>query len=133
MPAIEVPPNFITMRAIGVSQNPWVGRGALIGTAHDDGKPFAQFEHTVGVTDTGCEVFTLSPGGLHHPPYGAFCPAPGHQLGFNDLKVIEVKTLIDAITGNGKPFPDFREAYEVERVVDAVRLSSDERRWVSLS
>ena len=29
----------------------------------------AQFEHTVGVTETGCEVFTISPGGLHRPPY----------------------------------------------------------------
>jgi len=29
----------------------------------------AQFEHTVGVTDTGCEVFTYSPKGYHHPPY----------------------------------------------------------------
>ena len=28
----------------------------------------AQFEHTVGVTETGCEVFTLSPGGLDKPP-----------------------------------------------------------------
>ncbi len=29
----------------------------------------AQFEHTVGVTEHGCEVFTYSPGGLHCPPY----------------------------------------------------------------
>lgn len=29
----------------------------------------AQFEHTVGVTETGCEIFTLSPAGLHFPPY----------------------------------------------------------------
>ncbi len=29
----------------------------------------AQFEHTVGVTETGVEIFTLSPRGLHHPPY----------------------------------------------------------------
>jgi len=29
----------------------------------------AQFEHMVGVTQTGCEVFTLSPTGLHKPPY----------------------------------------------------------------
>jgi methionyl aminopeptidase len=28
----------------------------------------AQFEHTVGVTETGCEVFTLSPKGLDRPP-----------------------------------------------------------------
>jgi methionyl aminopeptidase len=29
----------------------------------------AQFEHMIGVTETGCEVFTLSPKGLHKPPY----------------------------------------------------------------
>ena len=28
----------------------------------------AQFEHTVGVTDTGCQVFTASPRGLDSPP-----------------------------------------------------------------
>jgi len=27
----------------------------------------AQFEHSVGVTATGCEIFTLSPAGLFHP------------------------------------------------------------------
>ena len=32
-----------------------------------DGKYSAQFEHQVGVTDEGCEVFTLSPAGLHQP------------------------------------------------------------------
>ncbi len=31
----------------------------------------AQFEHSVGVTETGCEVFTTSPAGLSHPPYAA--------------------------------------------------------------
>ena len=30
----------------------------------------AQFEHSVGVTDTGVEVFTLSPKGYTRPPYG---------------------------------------------------------------
>jgi methionyl aminopeptidase len=31
----------------------------------------AQFEHMVGVTETGCEIFTLSPAGLDKPPYDA--------------------------------------------------------------
>ena len=31
----------------------------------------AQFEHTLGVTKDGCEVFTYSPAGLHQPPYSA--------------------------------------------------------------
>jgi methionyl aminopeptidase len=30
----------------------------------------AQFEHTVGVTETGVEIFTLSPRELDRPPYG---------------------------------------------------------------
>jgi methionyl aminopeptidase len=31
----------------------------------------AQFEHSVGVTETGVEIFTLSPNGLDKPPYPA--------------------------------------------------------------
>ena len=31
----------------------------------------AQFEHSIGVTATGHEIFTLSPSGLTQPPYGA--------------------------------------------------------------
>ena len=30
----------------------------------------AQFEHSIGVTSTGCEIFTLSPAGLFHPTQG---------------------------------------------------------------
>ena len=29
----------------------------------------AQFEHSVGVTATGVDIFTLSPGGSFHPTY----------------------------------------------------------------
>ena len=29
----------------------------------------AQFEHSIGVTEDGCEIFTLSPGGLFHPTW----------------------------------------------------------------
>lgn len=29
----------------------------------------AQFEHSIGITETGCEIFTESPTGRHKPPY----------------------------------------------------------------
>ena len=29
----------------------------------------AQFEHSIGITETGCEIFTKSPAGLDCPPY----------------------------------------------------------------
>jgi methionyl aminopeptidase len=34
----------------------------------------AQFEHTIGVTATGCEIFTLSPAGHTQPPYDGSRP-----------------------------------------------------------
>ncbi|MFD1787790.1 type I methionyl aminopeptidase [Sphingomonas floccifaciens] len=29
----------------------------------------AQFEHSIGITEDGCEIFTASPGGFDRPPY----------------------------------------------------------------
>jgi predicted dehydrogenase len=66
-----------------------------------------------------------------HPPYGAFCPAPGHQLGFNDLKVIEVKALLEGVARGRPLYPDFREAWRIACVVDAIQQSAAERRWVA--
>jgi predicted dehydrogenase len=70
--------------------------------------------------------------GPEHSPYGAFCPAPGHQLGFNDLKTIEVHDFLLAVAGEPVVGPDFREGWEVQKVVDAILRSSHERRWVAV-
>ena len=43
--------------------------------------------------------------GPAHPPFAAFVPAPGHQLGFNDLKVIEAADLLRAIAAGGRAVP----------------------------
>lgn len=58
--------------------------------------------------------------GPAHPPYGAFVPAPGHQLGFNDLKTIEAADLLGAIAAGERPWPDFRAALDFERVIHAI-------------
>jgi len=31
----------------------------------------AQFEHSIGITADGCDIFTLSPKGMFHPTYGS--------------------------------------------------------------
>ena len=70
--------------------------------------------------------------GPAHPDYGAFCPAPGHGLGINDLKVIEVRNLLRGIE-HGEPFqPDFEEGLRVQQVMAAIEQSSAERAWVDL-
>lgn len=80
----------------------------------------------------GRSGYTRIESGPAHPPYGRFCPAPGHHLGFNDLKVIEVAELLAAHAGQGVAGPDFREAYEVQRTIEAMQVSNRTRQWVSL-
>ncbi|MFO1035541.1 MAG: Gfo/Idh/MocA family oxidoreductase [Geminicoccaceae bacterium] len=72
------------------------------------------------------------PAGPAHPDYAPFCPAPGHQLGFNDVKTIEVKTVVECLAAGRRFYPDFREAYAIQRVVDAILSSARERRWVDV-
>ena len=64
--------------------------------------------------------------GPAHPPYAAFVPAAGHQLGFNDLKVIEAAALLRAIAAGERAYPDFRDAVGFERVIHAVARSARE-------
>jgi predicted dehydrogenase len=70
--------------------------------------------------------------GPQHPPYGEFCIAGGHQLGFNDLKTIEMGEFLRAIAGGPKAGPDFREAWEIQKVVEAAIASSKRRAWVAI-
>ncbi|MBI1219900.1 MAG: gfo/Idh/MocA family oxidoreductase [Rhodobacteraceae bacterium] len=62
--------------------------------------------------------------GPEHAPYGAFCPAPGHQLGFNDLKVIECAALLRAVAGGAPCHPDFTDALAFERIIHAMADSA---------
>ena len=65
-----------------------------------------------------------------HPDYAAFFGLQGNPLGYNDLKIIEARRLIEA-TASGKPWiADFEFGYIVDRVVEAVLVSAEERRWV---
>jgi predicted dehydrogenase len=68
-----------------------------------------------------------------HPPYGAFCPAPGHQLGFNDLKVIELAGFLRAIRDDSRPAVDFTAGLELEKAIHAVAISAREGRRVTLA
>ncbi|TKA96830.1 Gfo/Idh/MocA family oxidoreductase [Cereibacter changlensis] len=70
--------------------------------------------------------------GPAHPPYGAFCPAPGHQLGFNDLKVIECAALVEALSGGAKAHPDFTDALAFERAIHAMAESARTGQRVTL-
>ncbi|MDO6966582.1 Gfo/Idh/MocA family protein [Rhizobium alvei] len=68
-----------------------------------------------------------------HPPYRQFVPAPGHGLGFNELKVIECHELLGRIAGRGDAHViDFSAGLEIERVVHAMARSAEKRGWVDV-
>ena len=66
----------------------------------------------------------------HHPPYDRFTPAPGHGLGFNDLKVIECRQLIGRIRGEASTVIDFEAGLRIEKTVDAIARSAAKGGWV---
>ncbi len=70
--------------------------------------------------------------GPEHPPYGAFCVAPGHQIGFNELKAIEANEFLEAIAKGSKTSTDFREGYEVQKVLSATYHSARTNEWVEI-
>jgi predicted dehydrogenase len=65
-----------------------------------------------------------------HAPYGNFCVAPGHQIGFNDLKAIEIAGYIRAIAGQGaEPF-SFRKGQRIQHLVESIQRSAASESWV---
>jgi predicted dehydrogenase len=67
-----------------------------------------------------------------HQPYDRFIPAPGHGLGFNDLKLIECHELLNRIAGKPARVIDFAAGLEIERAVAAMARSSELGRWVDV-
>lgn len=81
---------------------------------------------------TGDSGFTRIETGPAHPPYGLFCVAPGHQIGFNDLKTIEMAEFLMAIGGATRQGPDFREAWEIQKIIDTAIASSKTKNWMDI-
>ena len=67
--------------------------------------------------------FTRHLTGPEQPDFTAFCPAPGHNFGFNEQKVIEARDLLSAIAGGPACGPDFAQGLEIEKVIHAMAAS----------
>jgi predicted dehydrogenase len=80
-------------------------------------------------TEQGYRTILIAP---HHKPYDRFIPAPGHGLGFNDLKIIECRELIARLEGKPAHIVDFDEGLEIERTVHAMARSFELSAWVEV-
>ena len=68
-----------------------------------------------------------------------FKSVPGVSLGWNDEPqpsvpmAFSMHNMVEAIAGRAQASPDFAQALEVERIQEAIRLSSLERCWVRVA
>jgi predicted dehydrogenase len=124
---------------IAVSRTAWGRKGRIAiqifgakGSILFDQERFNEFQlYLTGdrATEAGFRTVLSAP---HHRPYDRFIPAPGHSLGFNDLKTIECRQLIGRMTGEDTTAIGFEEGILIERAVDAMARSFQEGRWVEL-
>jgi predicted dehydrogenase len=70
--------------------------------------------------------------GPAHPPYDRFIVASGHQMGFNELKIIEAHELLNRIEGKPALTIDFEAGLAIERIIHAIARSSREGRWIEM-
>ncbi len=72
--------------------------------------------------------------GSAHPPYGYFCPADGHGLGFNDFITIQAAALLDAIhKDDSEVIADLTMGLRVHRVLDSLIRAADSLKWIKVS
>jgi predicted dehydrogenase len=81
-------------------------------------------------SEQGFRTILMAPA---HPPYDRFIPAPGHQLGFNDLKIIECRQLLGSVAGEEADVICFEKGLEIERTVHAMARSFETRGWVEVA
>lgn len=73
--------------------------------------------------------------GSQVPQFSAFFgfDFAGGGLGYFDVKVIEIRDLIEGIVNDGDCFPNFRFGLENERIIDAMERSLQTGRWEQLA
>lgn len=92
---------------------------------------FQLFEQN-GNDDIGTNGYKKVYIGPWHPPFGNFCPAPGHHVGFNEMKIVEVGDFVKAILEDTQCYPNFDDGMVFERSLQAIQDASEQRAWVDL-
>lgn len=85
--------------------------------------------HSDDERDRGFRTVLLNP---KMKGYSAFQPAGGISIAYNDMKILEVHTLFDAITNGAEYTTDFEFGYKIDRTVSAVIESSKSRQWIQV-
>jgi predicted dehydrogenase len=99
------------------------------GSLSFDQERMNEIRYYAGADAGGRRGFRTILAGPEHPDYGFFCPAPGHGLGINDLKVIEARNLLRAIADGVPARPGFDVGLRVQLVMEAMERSHASGAW----
>jgi predicted dehydrogenase len=102
------------------------------GSLSFDQERMNELRHYDSADSAGRRGFRTILAGPEHPDYAHFCPAPGHGLGINDLKVIEARNLLRAIADGAPARPGFEIGLRVQRVMDAMERSHASGAWTKV-
>ncbi len=65
----------------------------------------------------------------HFGDYGHFQPGPGNSMGYDDLKVIEAKKFLVAVSGGERRNSTIDDAHHVAEVISAAAASAESGGW----
>lgn len=103
------------------------------GTILFDQERMNEFQLFTLDSDVNTQGFRIILAGPVHAPYDRFIPAPGHGLGFNDLKVIECHEICRALRGEEAHLITFDDGLKIERSIHAMAKAFEEKRWVDVT
>lgn len=93
---------------------------------------FSELRYFNAGDPAGRQGFRRIEAGPDHAPYKEFCVAPGHQLGFNDLKTIEMARFAAAIAGDlPEPF-GFAAGMRVQALLESLSHSAKSGTWADI-
>src|SRR5690606_6604447 len=103
-----------TTGVMALNRSAWGRKGRIAlqifgskGTIAYDQERFNELQLYEATGDPASRGFRTILAGPQHAPYDRFIPAPGHGLGFNELKIIECHELLRAIRGEPAEIIDF--------------------------
>ena len=121
-----------TLEASRVSVGPRASYGIEIygtnGSAHWDFERLNELHISsgLGAAHQGYTRVMASPG---MGDFGRFQPGAGTSMGYDDLKVIEAKKFLEAVTGKAALNSNIQDALSAAQVVSAAERSAEDRQW----
>jgi len=122
--------------SLAVNRSAWGRKGRLViqifgdkGTIYFDQERLNELQlYTIDQPDAERGFRTIL-AGPQHQPYNKFLPAPGHGLGFNELKLVECREVIAHISGGEAHVIDFERGTQIEEVIYAAIESAKVQSW----